>query len=173
MKSEISALMDGELDDKAADAVLAQVKQEDELLANWAMFHAISEALRRSDRGDWHSPDFFPKFRERLANEPTVIAPRQFLRSRSKPVTYALSVAASLAAVALVVWVAGFGESGERALLARKDAPALVGQTGETVSEYVRDYLIAHQEFSPSTAMQGVAPYVRSVSLGQSDEANR
>jgi sigma-E factor negative regulatory protein RseA len=28
----------------------------------------------------------------------------------------------------------------------------------------VNEYLMAHQEFSPSTALQGVAPYVRTVS---------
>ena len=29
----------------------------------------------------------------------------------------------------------------------------------------MNEYLMAHQEFSPSTALQGVAPYIRSVSI--------
>jgi len=33
-----------------------------------------------------------------------------------------------------------------------------------SVDGQVRDYMLAHQEFSPSTAMQGVASYVRTVS---------
>jgi sigma-E factor negative regulatory protein RseA len=33
----------------------------------------------------------------------------------------------------------------------------------------VNDYLTAHQEFSPSTAMQGLAPYVRTVSADESN----
>jgi sigma-E factor negative regulatory protein RseA len=31
----------------------------------------------------------------------------------------------------------------------------------------VNEYLMAHQEYSPSTAFQGVAPYVRTVSESQ------
>jgi hypothetical protein len=31
----------------------------------------------------------------------------------------------------------------------------------------MNEYLIAHQEFSPSTAIQGLAPYIRSVSSAQ------
>ena len=36
----------------------------------------------------------------------------------------------------------------------------------------VNEYLMAHQEFSPSTAFQGVAPYVRTVS-GSNDGDGR
>jgi hypothetical protein len=31
----------------------------------------------------------------------------------------------------------------------------------------MNDYLLAHQGFSPSTAIQGLAPYIRSVSTTQ------
>jgi sigma-E factor negative regulatory protein RseA len=31
----------------------------------------------------------------------------------------------------------------------------------------ISEYLIAHQEFSPSTSIQGVAPYIRTVSSWQ------
>jgi hypothetical protein len=31
----------------------------------------------------------------------------------------------------------------------------------------MNEYLIAHQEFSPSTAIQGLAPYIRGVSATQ------
>jgi sigma-E factor negative regulatory protein RseA len=32
----------------------------------------------------------------------------------------------------------------------------------------MNNYILAHQGFSPSTAIQGVAPYIRGVSAGQS-----
>jgi len=31
------------------------------------------------------------------------------------------------------------------------------------------DYLLAHQEYSPATAMQGVGPYLRAVSVPLAD----
>jgi sigma-E factor negative regulatory protein RseA len=34
----------------------------------------------------------------------------------------------------------------------------------------MNEYLIAHQEFSPSTAIQGLAPYIRSVSTTQASQ---
>jgi sigma-E factor negative regulatory protein RseA len=36
----------------------------------------------------------------------------------------------------------------------------------------MNEYLIAHQEYSPSTAIQGLAPYIRTVSSAQ-PEAGR
>lgn len=159
MKSEVSALMDGELDEKTAAALLAQMKQEDELLASWNTFHAISDALHETYL---HSPHFREKFRERLAKEPTILAPPP--RRSPKPLTYLLSAAASIAAVAFVFWSVQFRDSGPTQL-ARQETVL----KGAPQSLPVHDYLIAHQEFSPSTAMQGVAPYVRTVSLNGAD----
>jgi sigma-E factor negative regulatory protein RseA len=165
MKSEISALMDGELDDKAAAALLAQIKQEDELLASWNTFHAISDALHETYL---HTPKFPEKFRQRLEKEPTIIAPQPRLIN-SKPVTYALSAAASVAAVGFVLWAAYLGNSIEPTQVAKQEA--VVGVSSGPSPQVVNDYLLAHHEFSPSTVMQGVAPYVRSVSVEGADFA--
>ena len=40
---------------------------------------------------------------------------------------------------------------------------AAVKQVAIPAGEGARDYLLAHQRYSPSSAMQGVAPYVRTV----------
>jgi len=71
----------------------------------------------------------------------------------------ALSAAASIAGVALVAWLTLF------------DSPfAPQTQLAATPANgAVNDYLLAHQQFSPNTAMQGVASYVRTVS-GQNPE---
>ena len=39
-----------------------------------------------------------------------------------------------------------------------------VKQVAVPAGEVANDYLLAHQRYSPSNAMQGVAPYVRTVS---------
>ena len=51
---------------------------------------------------------------------------------------------------------------GEYAVIA--DAPSAVADANQSESDGMSEYLMAHQQFSPSTAMQGVVPYVRTVS---------
>ena len=71
----------------------------------------------------------------------------------------ALSAAASIGGVALVAWLTLFDSP-----LAPQTQLAATPANGA-----VNDYLLAHQQFSPNTAMQGVASYVRTVS-GQNPE---
>ncbi|MNC87206.1 hypothetical protein D3C83_29110 [compost metagenome] len=102
-----------------------------------------------------------------------------------KMTTYVLSAAASLAAVALVGWLAlsthATFNAQEEVASARPPvvvlpasvpaAPAPVAQVANVPDEGRRnEYLLAHQAFSPSTAIQGVVPYIRSVSTRQSFE---
>ena len=63
------------------------------------------------------------------------------------------------AGVALVAWLTLFDSP-----LAPQSQLAATPANGA-----VNDYLLAHQQFSPNTAMQGVASYVRTVS-GQNTE---
>jgi negative regulator of sigma E activity len=84
-----------------------------------------------------------------------------------------LSAAASLAAVALVGWVA-FSPLDEAAPAAQ--APAAVAHVVPPAAQApapmaqvlppdtANDYLYAHQGYSPRNSLQGVAPYVRMVS---------
>ena len=83
---------------------------------------------------------------------------------------WALSAAASLAAVALVGWVA-FGP-GDEPQLARSQPPVLAVQEKPQLAPVpqvappaaANDYLLAHQGYSPRNNLQGAAPYVRTVS---------
>jgi sigma-E factor negative regulatory protein RseA len=166
---KISALMDGELDARQAHEQFVRLKQDGELVDTWSTFHVIGDSLR----GDPAlSPGFSRKMTKRLAAEPTVLAPQ---RSTVKRVTtYALSAAASVAAVALVGWVAfvshPIAPQQELAKAPVIPAPAAVPSTqlASVPSDgKMNEYLIAHQEFSPSTSIQGVAPYIRTVSSFQ------
>jgi len=162
----ISALMDGELDAAEAGRELTRIKQHADLHENWETFHLIGDAMRGNPM---LSPDFKRRVARRLAQEPTVVAPR---RHRIPPaVSYALSAAASLSAVAVVAWVtlsgnvAGTGS--DNAGLAQAPAPESTLASLPNVPDDGRthEYLLAHQGVSPSTALQGVAPYVRTVSV--------
>ena len=168
---KISALMDGELYERQVGQELARLKQQHELRESWDTYHLISDALR----GDaLLSANLKQGVSERLAREPTVLAPRRSAVRRIT--TYALSAAASISAVALVGWVAvSINTVHTQPELARAPTPAAVlpapapaPQVASVPNEgSMNEYLLAHQGFSPSTAIQGVAPYIRSVSVSQ------
>lgn len=179
----ISSLMDGELDGSEAQAAYARVREQPELRDAWSTFHLIGDAMR----GEYAlSAGFQEKLKQRLAEEPVILAPRAATSTSRPPrfMTYALSAAASVAAVAWVGWVAmstngGAGMGAENVASASRStqqvsattsppsvsAPAAAILPESTAS--ANDYLLAHQGVSPSTALQGVAPYVRTVSTLQ------
>ena len=165
---KISALMDGELDERQVRQELVRLKEQHELRESWDTYHLISDALR----GDaLLSANLRQGVSERLAREPTVLAPRR--SAVRKVTTYALSAAASISAVALVGWVAISISPNTQPEIARAPTPtailpAAAPQVASVSSEgTMNEYLLAHQGFSPSTAIQGVAPYIRSVSVSQ------
>ncbi len=167
---KISALMDGELDKRQAHEQIARMKQDEELLYLWHAFHVAGDVMR-GERA--LSLNFSQDLIERLANEPTVLAPRRSHLAR-RITAYALSAAASLSAVALVGWIAFFNNplAPQPELAKAPTAPAPVPTPSTQLASVPSDgkmneYLIAHQEFSPSTAIQGLAPYIRSVSSTQ------
>jgi sigma-E factor negative regulatory protein RseA len=162
----ISELMDGELEAREAKRQLARIKQDQELAHCWGTFHLIGDALR-GERP--LTREISSRVAMLLTNEPTVLAPRSFAPKRVA--TYAVSVAASLSAITLVAWIAFFNNplapqpEIAKAPAAPLSAPAVSDQLASVPSEgQMNEYLMAHQEFSPSTAIQGLAPYIRSVS---------
>lgn len=172
MRARISALMDGELGASELDEPLAALRAEGEALDAWRTYHLISDAL--------HAPTLLAggclgRVVARLAQEPTLLGPlpadvvpparggRWFVPS---------ALAAGLAAVALVGWIAFapqqpmtpavpivLAPEAVKPVLAEVKEPLALPFNAET-----RDYLLAHQAYSPRNSLQGVAPYVRSVS---------
>jgi len=69
---KISALMDGELDDHEARAQFTRLRHDDELTDCWHTFHVIGDTLR-GEQG--LSPGFNRRLADRLAGEPTALAP--------------------------------------------------------------------------------------------------
>jgi sigma-E factor negative regulatory protein RseA len=168
----ISALMDGELDESQAQQEIARLKGDAELRERWDSFHVIGDAIRGQGLV---SPGLAALVAKRLQEEPTVLAPRRSTR-QAKRVTYALSAAASLCAVAFVGWVAlsptvpGPLQAGVAPGPGVAVAPASASLASVSSEGHMNEYLLAHQGFSPSTAIQGLAPYMRSVSATRAPE---
>lgn len=163
MPKEISALMDGELDGHSAQAALACLETRDDLQERWTTYHLIGDALRREIG---IAGDLAAGVKQRLAAEPTVLAPKRPAAGRLK--VAALSLAASVAAIAMVAWVmVQNAQDRQQEQLAAARSVTAAKPASFPVTQQLNDYLIAHQEYSPSTAIQGVAPYVRTVADSQ------
>ena len=180
----VSTLMDGELDGDEAAREIARFKTDSSSRETWDTYHLIGDVLRGDAASTRGAHGFSARFAERLALEATVLAPHTNMTrsAKGKFQTYALSAAATLAAVAAVSWVA-LGTiktdtpNGEltKALVApppqvvalqpqaTKQQPQFDKGT-DAASEHVHEYLLAHQGISPTTAIQGVTPYIRTVS---------
>jgi sigma-E factor negative regulatory protein RseA len=157
MKEKLSAWMDGELGEQQAPQLPQQLKRDAELRGDWDCYHLIGDALRGVQ-----GPDLCVKICARLDAEPTLLAPQR--RGTAEKLRWiALSAAASIAAVAFVGWMAVSGVQQDSAQIAGTPA-AEVKPVAVAAGEVANDYLLAHQRYSPSNAMQGVAPYVRTVS---------
>jgi sigma-E factor negative regulatory protein RseA len=158
---EVSLFMDGELDADRVEGVCLGMRDQDGM-ATWVCYHVIGDTLRGSNIA---APGFAARFSGALAAEPTVLAPPQ---RRAAPTAIAWAAAATVAAVSVVGWVA----------LSTMAAPPTVLQTAQRASSVrpgdVRppvdnEYLMVHQEYSPSVGIQGARPYLRSVVASEQD----
>jgi len=160
----ISELMDGELDAREAQKLFSRIKQDQELAYCWNTFHLIGDALR-GERP--LNRELSGRVAKQLKDEPTILAPRSYAPAK-RAATYAVSLAASLSAVALVVWIAFYNNplapQVAKAPSASPSMAAVTELTSVPSEGQMNEYLRAHTEYSPSTAIQGLAPYIRSVS---------
>lgn len=181
MQEKISALMDGELSEEDAASVIRKFEATEGLREQWAVYHLISDILEHSEA---RSIDVSRRVSARIAAEPltpaipavTMLRPK----AKRKPVAYA--AAASIAAVFAAGWMSlqttqaphqqlNLADAGPApANLAATNPIPVLAVASPTDSPAaaappvrINDYLLAHREFSPSTAMHGVAPYTRTV----------
>src|SRR2546426_10621513 len=101
MNDKISALMDGELDEKSAAEMIDWLGRDGEALHAWRAYHLISDAMRDSCM---LSDGFAARVAARLSGEPALLAPARLQAESRKWLV--LSAAASVAAVSLVGWLA-------------------------------------------------------------------
>jgi sigma-E factor negative regulatory protein RseA len=168
MKEKISALMDGELDGKVAAALVEEIGRGGEAREAWVAYHLAGDALRETRA---LSEGFSARFARRLAEEPTVLAPRRIAPrfAGSRPwLAMPAAVAASLAGVALVGWLAFAPQAQQQSVpvaAATPPAPRIETRPQRIpLPTATPDYLLAHQGFSPRLSLEGMAPYARTVS---------
>lgn len=164
---KISALMDSELSGQDARQALLRLGDTPEARDAWATYHLIGDVMR----GQSSAVDVASRVAVSLQSEPTVLAPRQSARS-GKALTFALSAAASVSAIAVVGWMAFSTGSlihpAADLAQSQQPAPALASVepplSSSPIDGQMNEYLLAHQGVSPSSGLQGVAPYIRSIS---------
>ncbi len=162
MKQEISTLMDGELFEDEALSCLAKFKSGSDAQKNWAVYHLIGDALRQPE----HIPaDVSAAVRARLEDEPTVLAPRgQLVQQKTRH--FALSAAATLAAMGIVAWMSlqiSPQATPQMAMQQTATQQSALMPASMRFKPSANEYLMAHQEYSPSTDMNGGASYIRTV----------
>lgn len=158
---EVSLLVDGELDADRVERVCHGLRQT-AAVETWVCYHVIGDSLRGQCAP---TPGFGGRFSAKLAAEPTVLAPP---RTRPAPAAVAWAIAATVAAVGVVGWVA------LTTMPVPPEAIATAQQAGairpaDARRPVVNEYLLAHQEYSPTTAIQGVRPYLRAVAADEQD----
>ena len=159
MNDRISEFMDGELDDRSAAEVIQVIGRDEQARDAWRTYHLIGDALRDSRL---LSSGFSARVAHALQAEPTVLAPR---RLHPQPRTW-YALAAGVAGIGLVGWLAFAPQQTALAPIAQ-EAPAAVARAKPDIVPLpsgANDYLLAHQGFSPRVSLQGMAPYVRTVS---------
>lgn len=174
MKTKLSALMDGEAAEQEAQVLWAALREDEELRRRWLDYQVIGDALK----GEGHlDHDLTGRVMQALEAEPTVLAPRTSPSSRAAWRRQAMALAASLAGVAVVGWLAlGGGRAPQREIVAQQQVPAATIQTAvvpvsETIpaspirqaSPDMQEYLIAHEAQSSLLEFRGGAEHIRTV----------
>jgi len=168
---KISQLMDGELEGQECGLHIRRLTQDAQLAKRWDTYHLIRDVLR-AEAGT--RVDLVESVRARLQSEPTVLAPRRRLYQVAARI--AMPVAAAVAGVVIGGWLAPTQHprsepvAAAPALVAAPVAPAVMPVAAQANGQ-VKELLVAHQEFSPSSAMQGALPYVRTLSFKDADSA--
>ena len=167
MKTRISALMDGELEQHELAETLQSLRRNDELRREWCDGQLIGAALR-GERG--LDLDVTARVMSALDIEPTVMAPApRPAAAWQRPL---LALAASAAGVAVVAWLAltpdGSGlpaglPAGTGGLATAKVGP-IVAQSQSTPR--LQEYLVAHQAHAPGGVIGGAARNIRTVAAG-------
>jgi len=150
MTQELSALMDGELEPREAERALRECGADEGQMRTWYLYHAIGETMRgQAPRTLGMPADVF----EKLQQQPTVLAPRRVLESRT--VRVALAAAASVATVGVVGWIGSQGGAGPAVMptVAKSGTASSIQPVASTTTVQpavpaltVQEYLVAHRQ---------------------------
>jgi sigma-E factor negative regulatory protein RseA len=166
-RENLSALMDGELNEKATQAALQWMRQQPEERQTWNEYHLIGDVLRGV--GISHIK-LGESIAQRLAQEPTLLAPRlkQPLEAPVSPYARWSAVAAAISVVALAGWALQRTSPTTPPLVASAPAPVQVVTTqpvalrqvkttalmNDTSSAEMERFAALHRQFTPLSGFQ-------------------
>jgi len=172
--SELSALFDGELEDREVASVVRTALTQDKQFADWQAYALIGDQLR-GERS--YTPDLVGNTMVRVREEPQVLAPGNLRRQSHHPL---LALAASVAGVAVVGWLALTGtpqvQGPQIAYVTVPPAPTFVQAVATNpatpqVQQVSADraemgeYLVAHHAHASAFHLGEGVQHVRSVSM--------
>lgn len=163
LKQDLSAMLDDELEMNRALKLMGRVSSDQELSKLMHRYQIAQELM--------HSPDalvpdagFADRIAGLIAEEPAILAPRVSLSRRYRDKVVNLALAASVAAVAILVGRSITAhspmESGEILAQVQMESPTVKA----SMEPDLRDYLTMHNESSQKAGTAGVLPSVRLVS---------
>ncbi len=196
MKDQISALADGELDEAEAGRLIARLKSDPDLRRAWDDYHRVGDALRGHLGADLSArvasrlaaeptvlvrgaaPTPAQHAGRWLLSAAASLAAIAFVAWMALPWrTPAPELAQAQPSAPLVIVPATPLASGPQVASvpqaspnprARAEADARA-QAEALAALGMRNYLLAHQRYSASTALQGMAPYARTVASDGDD----
>ena len=157
MSEQISALIDDELAIEDAALIVTAMQTNKYATEAWSHYHLIGDAMRGSAT---FSPNFKQNLMQKLEQEPTVLAPNASQIKAGKvgefkqklPATW--SIAASVAAIILVGWVA-INEQTHSDNAVASIAATEVESADQSIPT---EYLMAHQASAPSASSYYIQP---------------
>lgn len=156
MKTDVSAMIDNELDRSSQHAVLIRMRGEKELRGSWDEYLLIGDVLRRSPS---LTTNLTRSVMDALRDEPAIlVVPRRPAPRLLRSMT---ALAASVAGVVVVGWLALSSPASQTSVALSAKTP---GSHVAAQPVRMQEYLMAHQAYSPSSRIQGGASYIRTVS---------
>jgi sigma-E factor negative regulatory protein RseA len=153
MKETVSALMDGELGADEAARVMAALDADESLKETWGRYHLIGDAMRASS---FSAIDVEAAVAARLAAEPTVLAPRRWLRApRHRAGVGAMALAASVSFAAVIAWQQ-LSTPAVGPIVADGAVPVQVRPL-QAVADNEDPYFLAHQDMTSDSGVMKVA----------------
>ncbi|MEW8010375.1 MAG: sigma-E factor negative regulatory protein [Candidatus Thiodiazotropha sp.] len=190
----LSALVDDEISEHEIPGEINKLKNTQESQDIWSRYHLIGDAMR-NELGQIHDPEMARFISQHIENEPIVLAPTALKpRSSNKKRTFTgLAVAASLTAAAVVMapQLINPGSSEAPNQLVSSDQLPISNQNQRPESNTIyvaengtrwkllkkpkvesrlNDYLLNHQDLSPSSNIKGIMPYATFVSYDENKQ---
>ena len=169
MKNELSAFVDGEAEIHEIRGLLGAMRTDADLRQTVSVYRLIGDSMRNEGSLD---RDLLPGVMQALSEGPVVLAPKIRQKTATRPL---LALAASLAGVAVVGWLAMAPRLSEPSLVARAESsvPARVESVAlarvrslppQAASRNMQEYLVAHQASVSSIQLSSAAGHIRTVS---------